>query len=99
MCGSPGWDTITTRRCASGRRAPCRSTSLRWKGRSMSVVIETVPANVGHVCELAVTMRDADRREVEALGYSPFDAAFRSLVLSGGEAWTLLANGKVVAIG
>lgn len=65
----------------------------------MSAVISVVPATVGHVCELAVTMREADRREVERLGYSTYDAAFRSLVLSGGEAWTLLINNRVAAIG
>ena len=65
----------------------------------MSAVIDVVPANMGHVCELAVNMRDADSLEVQALGYTPYDALFRSLVLSGGESWTFLVNGRVGAIG
>lgn len=65
----------------------------------MSAVIEVVPANLGHACELAVHMRKEDVAEVAAMGMDPYEAIRRSWTLSGGESWTMLVDGKTAAIG
>jgi hypothetical protein len=65
----------------------------------MSAAISIEGANLLHAAELAYDMRRADADEVLAMGYAPYDALRRSIMMSGGEAWTLMINGKVAAIG
>jgi len=44
-------------------------------------------------------MRAADKLEVAQMGFTPYEALVRSIMLSGGESWAMLVRGKVAAIG
>lgn len=60
---------------------------------------DIISATLTHARFLATDMREADVREVEAMGFTPYGALVRSITLSGGECWTILMDGDVAAIG
>lgn len=63
----------------------------------ISPTVTLVPATTAHVRELKDTMREADRREVEGVGFSSSSALWRSYK-SGLMNTTGLIDGKVAAI-